>query len=241
MGGLLRQAGENWRGRLDRSTALSAVVLAPHEPLPDGAIERIVAAVGRAPSNSDPECDLLSDLEGIVSFYRTNVGVWESMEKRGPKAKLQKVVRTSGRGLRDAPERQQRRADRVVATAKKLKDLIADDWFLSIRHTRALDRLITDVRAKTPVSIGPPTKWQAFLGVGQHHSAFDILIGQLGRAFEQYWGEPPGYTRDPVTDELRGYFIDFVEAALNEMGISGPKGDPYTRSSIAHSLSKVKT
>lgn len=229
----MRQAGENWRGRLDRSTALSAVVLAPHEPLPDGAIERIVAAVGRAPSNSDPECDLLSDLEGIVSFYRTNVGVWESMEKRGPKAKLQKVVRTSGRGLRDAPERQQRRADRVVATAKKLKDLIADDWFLSIRHTRALDRLIADVRAKAPVSIGPPTKWQAFLGVRQHLSAFEALIGYLARTFEQYWGEEPGFDRRD--DSVSGSFIDFAQAAMKELRIP-----PHSRGAIANALLKNK-
>jgi hypothetical protein len=220
--------------RLDRGAAVNVVTLAPHEPLPAGAIDRIVTAVGRASTNIDPGCDLCSDLEGILGFYRANVG-WQATEtdKKGRKKKKYGVE--AERGLRDAPARQQQRVDRIVATLEKFKDLTADDWILSTRHWPAVDQIIADVQA----TLLPGCR--AFLGVGQHRSAFDVLVRQLAWAFEQYWGDPPGYTRNPVTDELRGSFIDFVEAALNEMGISDPKGDPYTRSSIADSLSRVKT
>jgi hypothetical protein len=217
------------------------VVLAPHESLPAGAIDRIVEAVGRAPANSDPECDLLSDLEGIVSCYRTNVG-WQATEpdKKGRKKKKYGVE--AERGLRDAPARQQQRVDRIVATLNKFKDLTADDWILSTRHWPAVDQIIADVQATLLPGL------RDFLGVGKHLSAFDVMIGQLGQAFEQYWGEMPGYTRVDVYDELRdssqselhGPFTKFAAAALKEMRISTSSGGPYSRDSIAKSLSKVK-
>jgi hypothetical protein len=89
-------------------------------------LDRILAAAGVVPAELDRE-QLLSDLAGIASLYRTSVD------------------------LRNAPAKRRQRVSRIIAAAEGLKSLIDDDWYLRGRHRPALDRLIADAARTTKV------------------------------------------------------------------------------------------
>jgi hypothetical protein len=136
----------------------------------------------------------------------------------------------TGVDLRYQPANRAQNTARIIAAAEHLKTLIKEDWELR-RHRAKLDRLIAD--AKKPF---PPVLKDG-LGGGQV-SAFDNLIGTWLRfTFECHFGTEAGYTRDPLTNEVRGAFIDFAAAALAELGIT-KLGNPYSRNSIAMAVSK---
>jgi hypothetical protein len=100
------------------------VTLLPHEPLPDGAVDRIVAAVGHVPDKLDRD-HLRADLEGIVSLYR------------------------AGDDLRYKPAKRTQGVRKIVETAKHLQSLIDGNWRLR-RHRGALNRLIADAEFEFP-------------------------------------------------------------------------------------------
>ena len=77
------------------------MTLAPHEPVPDGAVDRILTAVGNFPDNLD-RGQLYRDLEGIVSLYHTSDDLRHKSGHR-------------------------RNVDQIIATAEKLKALIGGD------------------------------------------------------------------------------------------------------------------
>ena len=99
------------------------MTLAPHEPVPDGAVDRILTAVGNFPDNLD-RGQLYRDLEGIVSLYHTSDNLRHKSGHR-------------------------RNVDQIIATAEKLKALIGGDWYLR-PHATAIDRLIADVKMEFP-------------------------------------------------------------------------------------------
>jgi hypothetical protein len=101
------------------------VTLAPYESLPDGAVDRILAAVGRVPADLD-RGELHRDLEGIVSIYRTSDD------------------------LRHKPAKRREKVDQIIATATKLKALIDGHWLLWRPHVAALDQLIADAKMEFP-------------------------------------------------------------------------------------------
>jgi hypothetical protein len=170
-------------------------------------LDRILDAVGTAvPAVLDRE-QLLSDLDGIASLYRTGVDV------------------------RHTPAKRRQNVSRIIAAAEHLKTLIENDWRLH-RHWSALDRLIADAASEFPEGL------MKMLGTGRM-SAFENLIGLMLRTtFEQHFGEQAGYTRDPFTGDISGRFIDFAEAALEELGITSSDAAPYSRNAIAAALTK---
>jgi hypothetical protein len=117
-----RRAAAGERGRTQGDE--SVVTLLPHESLPDGAIDRIVAAAGHAPDDLNRD-QLRADLEGIVSLYRASVD------------------------LRYKPAKRSQGVLRIVETAKHLQSLIDGNWRLR-RHRGALNRLIADAEFEFP-------------------------------------------------------------------------------------------
>jgi hypothetical protein len=106
---------------------------------------------------------------------------------------------------------QPKRRMRKIKAAKGLKKLIGDG-----EH---IDRLITDVS-------GPlPDVWPEPLEIGVlrgGRSAFDVLIRRLAVVFMKCF---PGqrarrYSTDPITDMIKGNFIDFAEAVLTALEIT---------------------
>jgi hypothetical protein len=180
-------------------------------PLPDGAVDRILAAVREIIPVDLNRDQLLSDLEGIRSMHRT------------------------GDDLRDEPSERRKNAAKIIATAEKLKTLIArrDDRLLWTSHRAALDRLIADAKTEFPA------RFVAMFGVGKV-SAFEDLVGlMLKTTFENHFGQRAKYVRDRISDEVTGEFIDFVQAALKELKIT-KLGRPYSRNSIAAALSRAR-
>ena len=174
--------------------------------LDQASIDRILAAVRHTPVDLD-RGELLSELEGIRSLYKTGVD------------------------FRRQPTKRAQNTARIIAAAESLKTLIREDWELR-RHGTMLDRLIADASEPFPPALKDK------LGAGQV-SAFDNLIGKwLRSTFERHFNTEASYTRDPVTDEVRGTFIDFAAATLTELGIT-KLGRPYSRSSIATAVSKT--
>ena len=186
--------------------------LLPHEPLPDGAVDRIVAVVAAKLDHVPDDLDrdkLRADLEGIVSLYRTSAD------------------------LRSKPATRSQDVRKIVETARHLQSLIEDNWLLR-PHSRVLEWLIADAESKFS------KKLTAMLGVGPV-SAFENLVGlMLKRTFELHFGVGAGYTTNPVTDEVSGPFVEFTEAALEEFGITNSHDGSYTRSSIVTALKRVR-
>jgi hypothetical protein len=190
-------------------------------------IDRIVAATGEAPNNLD-RAELLSELEGIRSLYRTGLDV-----RKEPAKRSQQVVR-------------------IVETAEHLIALIRDEPWLG-SHQAALRRLIADAESglcqarKAPERVprtAPETRTTrqaqlatrrlaGLVGLGQL-SATENLTVLLARAYERHYGKQLSWIRDPGANTVEGQVIDFIDAAIKELGITLE----YSRSSVARALSK---
>jgi hypothetical protein len=169
-------------------------------------VDRIIEAVGDHPTEVDRR-ELLSDLEGIASLYQT------------------------GASQRVKPAEQRQRIERIVSTARHLKELLGTEISLW-RYRPGLDRLMEEAKAEFPEKLAP------LLDIGTA-SAFENLVGSLlKKTFEKHFLQDAGYSRDDVNEEVRGAFIDFAEASLRELGITNA-GAPYARNSIASALSKM--
>jgi hypothetical protein len=190
--------------------------------LTDAAIDRIVKAVGTEPIGQPDAEDtfvgerpnsrglLRADLESLASLYRTGSDV------RKQHAKYREEI---ARALRRA---ESLKSDAAAILGIRFK-----------RHRRALDRLIADLDGESRLALHP-----AF-GVTDG-SAFHNLVGRgLKNAFERHFKIEAGYTRDPINYGVTGAFIDFAQAALEEMNVTY-LGRPYSRGSIANALSDVK-
>jgi hypothetical protein len=79
----------------------------------------------------------------------------------------------------------------------------------------------------------------------QQVSAFEALVGiGLLAIYDEYLAVvagPATYTRDPVSGEVKGAYIDFAEAALCELNIVKASKKPYSRKSIAEALTRLRT
>ena len=119
------------------------MTLLPHQSLPDGAIDRIVAAVGHAPDDLNRD-QLRADLEGVVSLYRGGVD------------------------LRYRPAPRARGVRKIVETAKRLQSLIDGNWRLR-RYRGVLNRLIADAefdpeKAKAVLGMGQVSGFENLVG-----------------------------------------------------------------------------
>jgi hypothetical protein len=153
--------------------------------------------------------ELRSDLEGVRSIYRTGVS------------------------LRQAPSKRLQKVNKIVEAAERLELLIMGEPHLG-RHRPALKRLVADAKQELF-----PSELVKLLGGGGQVSAFQNLIDILRDTFERHFKIEAGYTRDPINDVVTGAFIDFAQAALEEMNVTY-LGRPYSRGSIASALSDVK-
>jgi hypothetical protein len=116
---------------------------------------------------------------------------------------------------RRAPAERNKKIDKAIAA---LEGVAAQE---TIAHLEML---------KSPVDQLPDISF----GVGEG-SAREILVGRwLRDLFEKYFRQKATYARDRVSDDPRGPFIDFAEAALKELKAS------YSRNSIAAALSKFR-
>jgi hypothetical protein len=175
-------------------------------------IDRVLASVEQVPADLD-RAQLLQELNSILAWYR--LGVYH----------------------RSAPAKRHKDIEKIVATAKKLRALIKDNWLLVSIHDANLEQLIVNVnKFRFPVNQLPHIEF----GVGEG-SAFEHLVGQwLRHMFETHFKIKAGYTRNPYTDssEISGPFIDFAQAVLKELQIHNNDA-PYSRSAIANTLSKA--
>jgi hypothetical protein len=177
-------------------------------------LNRILAAAGSVPADLDRE-QLLKDLDGIRSLYRTSV------ERR------------------DAPAKQAQRNRKIIKIARNLQ-LLIEGWRLkrhrAARYHTTLEQLIADAENEFPDGLAPRL---GALGKRQI-SAFEHLVGlMLRETYELHFKVKARFTNDPYSEETHGPFIDFAEAALSELGITN-SGVPYSRRSIAAALSKVR-
>jgi len=181
--------------------------------LEDGAIERILTAVGNhGPADLDRD-QLRADLEGVASFYRT------------------------GRDVRNKPARRRQDLLEMIARVKALQaDLGHPDLHLRfLRHASALNPLIADLQDE----LKSAPALARMLGV-HDGSAFDNLVGHwLREVFERHFCQPAtSGTRSAYTDDITGRFIDFVEVVLKELKITY-RDQPYARSAIARAVTKA--
>jgi hypothetical protein len=170
---------------------------------PEASIARVLKAVGDIPAELDRQ-ELLSDLMGTLSLYRTGVG------------------------MRHAPRAREERFDRAVRALEYAKSQIEADYVL-VRDRSALDRVIEHIREVAAV----PTGLRDFLQV-HDSSAFDNLIRMLLSTFKKHFPDRTIYRKD-LDGEIHGPFIDFVESALNELGITN-----YSRKYIAETVRKIR-
>jgi hypothetical protein len=191
-------------------------------------IGRILAETGNAPANLDRQ-ELLSDLDGTASLYRTGVD------------------------QRSAPAKREQRYEEIIATAENLKSLLRSEYRF-LRYLPALDRLIEDVHpvketldpAHNILTKKPtpdfPVPLATLLDVGHGHvSAFENLVGLLVQTYEKHFKpEEAGYTKVPDSLEVRGPFINFAEATLRELKITKTSGEPYKRKTIADALTTYR-
>ena len=180
-------------------------------PMDAAGIDRIVAAVGDYPVDLD-RAELAADLERIGRLHRAGVD------------------------LRNAPAERRRDSNEVVEAAEHLKSLIEDDG-RDRRHLRQysamLDRLIADAAREASPRLDSPLR-------AYDPSAFESTVESLARTYNVHFGEAAGYAAHP--DDLvplHGPFIDFAEAALEELGITNA-GAPYERTAIATALAKAR-
>jgi hypothetical protein len=168
----------------------------------EDAVSRILLAMrDGVPPDLDRQ-ELLSDLEGTASLYRTGID-W-----------------------RVAPAKRRQQIGRIIEAAEHLKSLIGSHYPLSL-HRKALDRLIDDAKADDPPRL--------LRELGVHESsAFERLIRMLKSTFEKHFPGAALYTQDYVLEEIRGPFILFAEAVLEEMGVG-----PYSRKTIAKAVWKA--
>ncbi len=175
-------------------------------------VDHILASVKHVPADLD-RAQLLQELNSILAWYR--LGVYH----------------------RSAPAKRHKDIEKIVATAKKLRALIEDNWVLASKHDANLEELIVDAKKfQSPVNQLPHIKF----GVGKG-SAFEHLVGQwLSQIFETHFKIKAGYKRNPYTDpsEISGPFIDFAQAVLKELQIN-KNGAAYSRNAIATALSKA--
>jgi hypothetical protein len=157
----------------------------------------------------DSPDQLRADLEVVASFYRT------------------------GSSLRWQPAKRAKNTKQIIAAAERLHSLVEGHWYLH-RYRANLEQLIAEARR------GFPAWFLEMLGVNQRVSAFEAAVGHLALTFAQHFKVEPGYTRDAYADAdpAGGPFIDFADAALQEIGIHY-NGAPYSRNSIAAALTKV--
>jgi hypothetical protein len=87
-----------------------------------------------------------------------------------------------------------------------------------------LDRLVAEIEGHHPLSRAIT---ESDLSANQY------LIFLLAKAFERFFRQQAGFTRDPVTEDVTGPFVDFAEAALTEIKSRLP------RDTIARFLSKA--
>jgi hypothetical protein len=140
-----------------------------------------------------------------------------------------------GAALRTEPDRRGRLAERIRARASKLQKLV-EEYYAGLGpalaepqpHSAALDRLIYATEADAL----PYTQIAEAEGSG-----FEAGVHQLRSAFEFFFQRRGGYTR--IEDEqTRGQVINFIEAALKEMGILN-NGEPYHRRAIESALTRL--
>jgi hypothetical protein len=149
-----------------------------------------------------------------------------------------------GRTLRTKRGDRQKIKERILRTAERLKNDVAD-YYAGLdpalpepqRHCAALDRLIAEV------TDGLPGLEEMF---GQKFSEFEVIVHNLRSTFERYFNQRASYSRNPTTGEIKGAFIDFAVAALNAMQIanivaSKSRTVPYSRHAIADALTRLNT
>jgi hypothetical protein len=117
---------------------------------------------------------------------------------------------------RATPSKTRKKRERIVARAKSLASLVADDPGLP-HHRDALSQLITDA------SIRPTENPE--LDKRDKGSAFDVTIrDHLAPAYHEFFGRNAGYKTNPDTGEVSGPFICFALAVCKELKICKADG-----------------
>jgi hypothetical protein len=170
-------------------------------------IDHIVAAVGCKP---DSRKRLLSNLEGVVSLYRTGVSL---------------------RGRAGSQRRQS--GEKIIKLLNEASELISDKtWIRLWSHRPALYHLIGAIEEEMRAQV--PDELTNMLGVG-HDSAFEALVRHLRITFKQRFGKKAGRSRDPKSGKIKpGPFVRFVKAFQHELGQR-----PYSDETIAKAIAKA--
>lgn len=72
-------------------------------------------------------------------------------------------------------------------------------------------------------------------------SAIEWLIGEhLAGIYTRVFGRKAATSKDPYTGQIGGPFVRFIEAVLQHNGICTDNGSPYTKSTIAQALKRVR-
>jgi hypothetical protein len=117
------------------------------------------------------------------------------------------------------------RRKRIAGGARELAKRIASDPSLEF-HRLPLEQLARD-------SERPPPRPLELGSIDL--SAFDNLIGELMRAFEQASGRKATYTKDTIKRSFGGHFIRFAQRTLIELQID--KREPRT---IANAVDRIR-
>lgn len=135
-----------------------------------------------------------------------------------------------GKGFRTNPAKWRKdRAGRLSA-AKRLLDLVAP-WE-PIYHE--VKRFIAALERAGPKEFDPEH------GLIDGMSLLEWFVGiRLAICFEHHFRAKPSVTQVAGTNIFKGDFLDFAEAAIDELGVTN-NGHPYARGTIAAALWKIR-
>jgi hypothetical protein len=104
-----------------------------------------------------------------------------------------------------------------------------------VEHTVWLEQFLTElIKSQT----NPHPDDVEYIGDG---SVLTRLVGHLAETFETAFQTRAGYTVNPNTGDIEdGPFIQFVEQALCEFGVTVDGNQPYSRAAIAKGLSQSR-
>jgi len=164
----------------------------------------------------DPRDELRADIEGMRSLLRT------------------------GQELRSSARRQH--IARTIAAAEDLCTLIMGDKVapearLGIQYLRFRQNVLSLIdelkKDHSPAVV-------ELLDINRGISVFENAIRMIADRYRHCFDDEPGYSTNPMNEEVGGPFIRFAEAMLAELGICKEGGAPYTPAGIKAAVLKLR-
>ena len=193
-----------------------------------GAIDRLVTAVGRPPSDRDA---LANELERLARIYST----WHDANDRPPDGETGKWFDGLESDLAKVRHRLANPPHRDPDILRKSMIMSEVDPYIVGKIWNTFDGLEL---AKTVVGKILREKSYALGRIGSRYGAAHWLIGEaLPRVYAQYFGGKFGYSRDKDSGVPSGPGIRFILEVLQTMKIGTPRdGKPFGPDAIEHYL-----